>query len=109
MHALEVIFLATALMGSTRLQAGPPGVVKVTIESDPPGATLIRQIDLARLGQTPVTLTRVAVPGQRSYVLRLDGHEEAKLSVSGSSSVTVKVKLKPLVKKKPALRPPAER
>ncbi len=104
MRMLTLVVLATLLTGSARLQAGPPGVVKVTIESDPPGATVIRLIDLARLGQTPVTLTRVAVPGQRSYVLRLDGHEEAKLTVGGATSVKVKVKLKPLGKKKPALR-----
>lgn len=60
---------------------------------------MIRLIDLARLGQTPVTLTRVAVPGQRAYLLRLDGHEEAKVLVGGSTSSTVRVKLRPLAKK----------
>ncbi|MCC6994575.1 MAG: PEGA domain-containing protein [Deltaproteobacteria bacterium] len=89
----------------TAVEARPPGVVKVTIESEPAGATLIRTIDDVRLGQTPLTLTRVAVPGERNYTLRLPGHREAKVSVSASFSVRVKVKLEPLPPPSPSPAP----
>ena len=45
------------------------------------------------------TLSRPAIPGKRSYVLRLDGHEDARIDLAADRDASIKVTLK---KKLPA-------
>jgi len=103
MTILQTLALVLSLAVPTR----PPGprIVHLSIDSEPSNARIVRTLDGASLGRTPVRLPRPALPGRRSYTLRLEGYEDNHISVPADQSVTIKVRLVPV--KKPSKPAPA--
>jgi len=59
-----------------------PEISEVTIESTPPGATIISLPDNATVGKTPHTLTLMGSGQARTYKLVLAGHDELTFDVT---------------------------
>ena len=59
----------------------PTGLVSLSIETEPPGAAVIRQRDGVRLGTTPYLYEIEAAPGQIAFVLQLEGYRSTSLSL----------------------------
>jgi serine/threonine-protein kinase len=80
--------------------AAPPPVVpaptRITLESDPPGATVVGE-DGEVWGVTPFTRELVATAPRTRVVFRLAGHDEAGLDVSPAESARLKIHLRPSV------------
>jgi eukaryotic-like serine/threonine-protein kinase len=53
-----------------------PATVTFAIESEPSGAEVVRLLDGARLGHTPLTLTAEAAPGEVAFLVRHEGYDD---------------------------------
>lgn len=90
------------------LQLPPAAPRKVTtrIESEPPGALVIRTADNQLLGRTPWQQQGEAQPGQLELTLRLPGYQDQPLALSLSTDeqarVTLVAQAGPARSKKPA-------
>ena len=86
--------------------AGAARMVTLTLDSDPPGAEVIQEHDGMRIGKTPFHKTLAPVSGGTLvYVLRLDGHDDYRVSLAADVDNREKVALKPRAKKPPTGRP----
>ncbi|MFO0575832.1 MAG: serine/threonine-protein kinase [Polyangia bacterium] len=66
----------------------PPRKVRWTINSTPPGATVVRVEDDAELGNTPFVSERIAAPGTVVLRLRLAGHQPLEITLPLNEDVT---------------------
>jgi hypothetical protein len=81
-----------------------PAKVTFTVRSEPAGAEVFR--DGTRLGTTPYVHDVAPQPGRVEFVLKLDGHMEARAELPGDKGGEATVKL--LAEPKPAPPPPPQ-
>ncbi len=70
--------------------------VRFSIQSDPPGARVVRVTDHREIGKTPWTMSQSAGTGHLIVVLKLDGYAEKVVSLDQSESSNHSETLKPL-------------
>ncbi len=81
---------------TTPAPAPAPAMVKLTFESDPPGAEVLRD-GAERLGVTPFIFEVAPQGPSRRYLFRLTGYEDASTDVApGRSNERVRVHMRPL-------------
>lgn len=96
-----------AISTSSAAPAPAPMMIKLTFESDPPGAEVLR--DGAEVLGTAPFVFEVAPQGpSRRYVFRLAGYEDAVTDVApGKTNERVRIHMRPLVPPGPAPSPAA--
>ncbi len=72
-----------------------PRNVRFSIQSEPPGARVVRVTDHREIGKTPWTMTQTAGTGHLIVVLKLDGYAEKVVSLDQSESSNHSETLKP--------------
>jgi serine/threonine-protein kinase len=70
-----------------------PSTATLSIESEPPGAAVYRAADGVRLGTTPLARVYPRGDGQLELVLKLDGHDDAHVSLPTDRDARVTVRL----------------
>jgi hypothetical protein len=73
----------------------PAGLVSLSIESEPAGATVIRKRDGVRLGITPYRYEVEPADGRVSFVLQLKGHKSVVVSMPSNQDGVRQVMLLP--------------
>jgi hypothetical protein len=73
----------------------PANLVTMAIESDPPGATVIRKRDGVRLGKTPYRYSVEPSASEVHFLVQLDGHKTIALSMPGDQNSVRQVVLLP--------------
>lgn len=73
----------------------PAGLISLSIESEPPGANVIRKRDGVRLGTTPYLYETESQPGNASFILQLDGYKSMSLSLPSDQDSVRQVMLLP--------------
>ena len=86
----------TPVVSPAATPAPAPATVKLTFESDPPGAEVLRD-GAERLGVTPFIFEAAPQGPSRRYVFRLAGYEDASTDVApGRNNERVRVHMRPL-------------
>jgi serine/threonine-protein kinase len=79
-----------------------PATVRVTVESDPPGAKVT--VDGTDQGPTPAVVTFARTGGKHELVVHKDGFDDAREDVSTDVDQKLKYSLKPVATTKPIVR-----
>lgn len=82
-----------------------PRSVRFKVESEPPGATVVRATDQQILGSTPWQFAQPAGSGQLILLLKKQGYADRVVSLDQSANAVVKETLQALVVNMPAPPP----
>jgi hypothetical protein len=101
--------VAVLVESSSIADGSPPrehaaSIVTISVRSEPSGAVVLRAADEAWLGQTPISLTLPAAPGEVELVLRLRGYEPERVALRADSDGEIRVALRPLANPSPPPR-----
>jgi serine/threonine-protein kinase len=89
-------------------EAAPPEMVELMITTEPAGAGVFRLADGSRVGKTPLRKTVPRQEGQVTFVLRLSGYQESKVTLSTAENESATVPLKRALRRRPGDNDPVD-
>ncbi|HNI60512.1 MAG TPA: serine/threonine-protein kinase, partial [Pseudomonadota bacterium] len=101
-----VAFVGARTLRKPEVTTPPIRTVRFSIQSEPPGARVVRVTDHREIGKTPWTSNQPAGNGHLIVVLKLDGYAEKVVSLDQSESSNHSETLKPLASSTVSQAPP---